>query len=71
MTSNHEVSAYLFHQGTNYRAYEFMGVHREGDSISFRVWAPNAEQIHLIGDFNEWRDDIPMQKMILLENGME
>ncbi len=63
MMPNQEISAYLFHQGTNYRSYEFMGAHREQDEIVFRVWAPNAEQVFLIGDFNGWSDANPMMKV--------
>lgn len=49
------VPLYLFNQGTNYHAYEFLGCHRVGKgSYVFRVWAPNAEQISVVGDFNDW-----------------
>lgn len=63
MTANQDVAEYLFHQGTNYRAYEFLGAHREEDKIRFRVWAPNAEQVFLIGEFNGWSDENPMIKI--------
>lgn len=49
---------YLFHQGTNYRAYEFMGSHfcvaggKEG--VIFRTWAPHADSVAVTGDFNGW-----------------
>ena len=34
---------YFFHQGTNIRAYDYMGAHRQPDgSVYFRVWAPKA-----------------------------
>ncbi len=36
-------------------AHEYYGLHRSGDQWIFREWAPNADSIHLIGDFNEWR----------------
>lgn len=48
--------AYLFHQGTNYRSYLYMGAHRtenEKETV-FRVWAPNASAVYLVGDFNNW-----------------
>ena len=60
MKSKNEVAAYLFHQGTNYRAYEYMGVQREGAGYTFRVWAPNAQRVFLVGDFNDWSESIPM-----------
>ena len=31
-------------------------MHREG-STTFRVWAPNADKVFVIGDFNEWKED--------------
>ena len=50
--------AYLFHQGTNYRAYDFMGAHIESQNnkkgVCFRTWAPNAQKVSVVGDFNNW-----------------
>lgn len=46
---------YLFHSGNNYRAYEFFGVHKiKGNTYAFRVWAPKAKEVSVIGDFNDW-----------------
>lgn len=58
MTENkNEVPVYLFHQGNNARAYEMLGSHRASDdSVVFRVWAPNAESVSVVGDFNNWSD---------------
>lgn len=61
--------AYLFHQGSNFYAYDFMGVHQNFDSekgvytYTFRVWAPNALNVGLTGDFTDWEDAIPMKKI--------
>ena len=52
---NGELAPYLFHQGTNYKAHEYLGVHRIGDLTVFRVWAPNADAVSLCGDFNHWQ----------------
>ena len=41
----HEMAAYLFHQGTNFLAYEYLGLHFEGEHAAFRVWAPNADYV--------------------------
>ncbi|WP_339230294.1 1,4-alpha-glucan branching protein GlgB [Oceanobacillus sp. FSL K6-2867] len=53
-----EQDTYLFHQGTNYESYKMMGCHfTELDGVKgyrFAVWAPNAKQISIIGDFNQW-----------------
>lgn len=52
--------AYLIGEGTHERAYEKMGahlVHLHGqDGVAFAVWAPNARQVSVIGDFNQWDD---------------
>lgn len=58
-----ELPVYFFHQGTNYRAYEFMGVHRQKDSFIFRVWAPNADAVYVTGDFNGWTDSLRMDRI--------
>jgi len=60
-----EKAVYLFHQGTYYKSYEFLGchfMHNENDrtvkceygKAVFRVWAPNAKAVSLVGDFNGW-----------------
>ena len=53
-----EFDLYLFHQGTNYHAYEMLGAHFvESDGkkgVRFAVWAPHAKSISVVGDFNEW-----------------
>ena len=47
---------YLFYQGKNCEAYNFFGVHSHkrgrGKIFTFRVWAPNAKSISVVGDFN-------------------
>lgn len=59
-----ELAEYLFHQGTNFRAYNYFGAHRTSDGrIVFRVWAPSADEIFLIGDFNNWSTDTPMERV--------
>lgn len=35
--------------------YRFMGAHPEGDGWRFRVWAPHAEEVFLVGSFNGWQ----------------
>ena len=49
---------YLFKQGNHFRLYEKMGSHPAvEDGVRgtwFRVWAPNAEMVTVMGDFNEW-----------------
>ncbi|HEX8013313.1 MAG TPA: 1,4-alpha-glucan branching protein GlgB [Casimicrobiaceae bacterium] len=54
--SDHDV--YLFREGTHTRLYEKLGAHlceADGESgTAFAVWAPNAEGVSLIGEFNDW-----------------
>ncbi|GAB4239335.1 MAG: 1,4-alpha-glucan branching protein GlgB [Acidobacteriota bacterium] len=53
-----EDDLYLFNEGTHFCVYEKLGAHvMEVDGkpgTYFAVWAPNAEQVSVIGDFNEW-----------------
>ena len=53
-----EFDLYLFHQGTNYRAQEMLGAHfveRDGKrGVRFTVWAPNAKEVSVVGEFNDW-----------------
>lgn len=52
---------YLFKEGNHFRLYEKMGAHvieHEGvRGVYFAVWAPNAESVSVIGDFNGWNKD--------------
>ena len=54
-------AAYLFHEGTNYKAYEYFGAHRDADGYVFRVWAPNTTTAYVTGLFNGWSEDDPME----------
>lgn len=62
--ANHELAQYYFHQGSTIRAYDYLGVHHENGTYAFRVWAPNAEYVSVVGDFNGWNVDAsPMKKI--------
>ena len=55
LKSDSKIPLYLFHEGTNAKAYEFMGAHPSGkDGVVFRVWAPNVQWAGVAGDFNGW-----------------
>ena len=46
---------YLFNEGRNFQAYRLLGAHPGEAGTTFRVWAPNASQVAVIGDFNAWQ----------------
>ncbi len=54
---------YFFHQGTDFRAYEFLGVHKTKNGYVFRTWAPRADEIYVVGDWNSWERTTPMKKI--------
>jgi 1,4-alpha-glucan branching enzyme len=49
---------YLFNEGSHLRLYDKLGahliVHNGKEGVYFAVWAPNAEQVWVMGDFNGW-----------------
>ncbi len=50
---------YLFNEGSHFRLYDKFGSHLISHSdttgTQFSVWAPDAEQVSVIGDFNDWK----------------
>ena len=60
MAKKNEKELYLFHQGTYYCAYEFLGAHpcvkNRKKGYVFRTWAPNATKVCVVGDFNSWNN---------------
>ena len=54
-----------FCRGQNSRAYEVLGCHAAGeDGYIFRVWAPNAQAVSLVGDFNKWDPEAqPLERL--------
>lgn len=58
-----------FHEGTDCHCYRWLGCHYAGDDgYTFRVWAPSATAVTLIGDFNGW--DPSAQPMERLDGGV-
>ncbi|HKE83347.1 MAG TPA: 1,4-alpha-glucan branching protein GlgB [Vicinamibacterales bacterium] len=60
---------HLFSEGTHYRAWEKLGSHLTsvGDitGVHFSVWAPNAQRVSVIGDFNNWDGRVhAMRKLV-------
>ena len=63
-----DLPVYLFKQGNNCEAYRYFGAHletRAGEpGVVFRVWAPHAVAISVVGDFNSWKPGShPMHKV--------
>ena len=60
LLTKHEI--YLLREGTHGRLYEKLGAHTlpaaSGEGVRFAVWAPNAEGVSAIGEFNDWRPGI-------------
>ncbi|MDP3540674.1 MAG: 1,4-alpha-glucan branching protein GlgB [Azonexus sp.] len=46
---------YLFNEGRNVQAYRLLGAHPGDAGTVFRVWAPNASRVAVLGDFNGWQ----------------
>lgn len=66
--SGNSVPLYLFHQGTNSKAYEYMGLRKSTEKdrpgMTCRVWAPNAKAVSLVGDFNGWDEkQYPLERI--------
>ena len=45
---------YLFREGTHSRLYDSLGCHLDDQGARFAVWAPNAESVSVVGDWNGW-----------------
>ncbi len=71
-----EVDLHLFAEGRHERLWEVLGAHPRSfttpdgvvDGVSFAVWAPNANGVSLIGEFNHW-DGNEAQLRVLRVNG--
>ena len=61
----YQLPVYLFNNGTNYKAYKFFGNHKiNKDKFAFRVWAPNATAVSVVGDFNSWDNNANKCKLV-------
>ncbi|WP_237036788.1 1,4-alpha-glucan branching protein GlgB [Mediannikoviicoccus vaginalis] len=65
---NLEKDAYLYNEGKNYKAYDFLGSHKiniDGkEYVRFVVWAPRAKFVNLCGDFNYWDElNLPLERI--------
>lgn len=67
-SNENDFPLYLFHQGKNYESHKFFGAHPfrrgRGQFYRFRVWAPKAKSVSVIGSFNNWdRSCNPMKQI--------
>jgi 1,4-alpha-glucan branching enzyme len=63
-----EYDVYLFSQGKHTRIYDKLGAHLtrigEADGVHFGIWAPNADRVSVVGDFNSWDGRVhPMRRL--------
>jgi 1,4-alpha-glucan branching enzyme len=64
-----EVDLHLFAEGNHLRLYDYFGAHPRtiaGDEgVYFAVWAPNAQRVSVVGDFNGWDGRVnPMRRLL-------
>lgn len=45
-----------FYMGEAFNAYDYFGAHLEDGGVVFRTYAPNAHQITITGQFNNWQE---------------
>jgi len=45
---------YLFNEGSHLNLYDKLGAHAVDGGVAFAVWAPSAERVTVVGDFNGW-----------------
>ena len=57
-----------FLDGSSTKAYELLGCHKDSGGYTFRVWAPHAKSVSVVGDFNSWDKSAP--KMRHLKGGV-
>ena len=58
-----EFQLYLYNEGTNFQSYEMLGPHKIDKGWRFAVWAPNAAHVALVGDFDGWRGEKPLERI--------
>ncbi len=66
-----EADEFFFHAGDARRAWTYLGAHAEcepmvdggAERVVFRVWAPHARSVAVVGSFSDWREGIPMARV--------
>ena len=64
-----DLPLHLFHHGENFKTYELMGAHPatvgKKRGYIFRVWAPHAESVSIVGEFNNWDTETHYMKRMI------
>ncbi|MGN0585767.1 MAG: 1,4-alpha-glucan branching protein GlgB [Oscillospiraceae bacterium] len=80
LPDGYEFPLHIFHEGKNFTSFDFFGAHKgvcgDNEGVFFRLWAPHAKSVSIVGDFNNWdRNRHPMTRLadnsvweIFLEN---
>ena len=63
-----DLAPFYFHQGSSQKAYDYLGAHfctqDEKQGVVFRVWAPNAVSVSVVGSFNNWDENASVMQKI-------
>lgn len=63
-----EYDRYLFCEGNHFQSYSFLGAHQDKVDnvlgVHFRVWAPRAKAVSVIGDYNNWDEKATPMELI-------
>ena len=51
-----------FYMGESFNAYEYFGAHPDEVGVVFRTYAPNAQRITIVGQFNDWQEQ-PLEQL--------
>jgi 1,4-alpha-glucan branching enzyme len=66
---------HLLGEGTHHRAFDKLGAHRvrvgSTTGVHFAVWAPNADRVSLVGDFNGWDGRVHPMRLLAPEGVWE
>ncbi|MGL5822573.1 MAG: 1,4-alpha-glucan branching protein GlgB [Sarcina sp.] len=67
-----DLDVYLFHEGKHFQVYNFMGAILRSENgrrgVRFTTWAPNAKNVYVVGEFNEWK--VSEQYKLIKESSM-
>ncbi len=75
MQNETDFPLYLYHNGKNDRIYEIFGAHPKTENgqsgYEFRVWAPHAVSVSVVGDFNGWNPSAHVMKRMVDNESFE